>query len=227
MHTYKKDTRTVVCISNFEDFKDRESNFVQTFSFTDSCTKIKYSFSTRAYCAWNKMNQRCRNFKNTYNGFKSFQDFAEWCQTQPGYKLLDSENRYWALDKDILGLSVDQKIYSTESCCFIPQYLNKVLCASDSIRGDYPLGVSLLKNTGKFMSYCKTTGNGKREIFGYFTTPEEAHLHWQLGKIKAIKNAIHRYESENESSLRVIQALKLRIEILSSDIKLKRETIKI
>ena len=67
----------------------------------------------------------------------------------------------------------------------------------------------------------------KERYSGTSQPPEEAHLHWQLGKIKAIKNAIHRYESENESSLRVIQALKLRIEILSLDIKLKRETIKI
>lgn len=226
MRTYKKDTRVVVCTSNFGDFKDREGNFVQTFSFTDVDTKTKYNFSTRAYCAWNKMNQRCKSFKNTFNKFTSFQDFARWCQSQPGYKLLDSESRHWALDKDILALLIDQKIYSPESCCFIPQYLNKILCASDSIRGDYPLGVSLLKNTGKFMSYCKTNGNGEREIFGYFTTPEEAHLHWQFGKIKALKNAIHRYESENESSLRVIQALKLRIDAIRSDIKLKRETIK-
>lgn len=227
MRTYKKDTRTVVCTSNLGDFKDRDGNFVQTFSFTDMGTKTKYNFSTRAYSAWNKMVQRCKSFENTYNEFKSFQDFAEWCQSQTGYKLLDSENRHWALDKDILTPLADQKVYSPENCCFIPQYLNKVLCASDSIRGDYPLGVSLLKNTGKFMSYCKTTGNGEREIFGYFTTPQEAHLHWQLGKIKAIKNAIHRYESENESSLRVVQSLKLRIDVISSDINLKRETIKI
>ena len=236
MRTYKKDSRIVVSTQNLSDFTDRDGEFVKTFSFTDSHTDIKYNFSTRAYCVWSKINSRCKeggHYQNrnqsmlgTINNFPSFQDFAQWCQSQPGYNMVDSENRHWALDKDVIGrLYNNDKIYSKDNCCFIPQYINKILSLSTAIRGDLPIGVSLLKNTGKFMSYCKTTGDGKREIFGYFNSPQEAHQEWQIAKVRAIKNAILRYQREHEFNPCVVDALTVRIGRLERDIMQGMETV--
>lgn len=50
----------------------------------------------------------------------SFQNFAEWCQTQVGFG-----NKGWQLDKDLLKRG--NKDYSPEFCCFIPKSINASL----------------------------------------------------------------------------------------------------
>lgn len=229
----KKDTRKTVSIVNLPDFKDRDGFYIKTFSFTDTLSGVKHNYSTRAFSVWSKINSRClqgghyqtksASVCGATNAFKSFDFFAEWCSDQPGYLCKDAPGRYWSLDKDILGDG--DKIYSENSCCFIPQYLNKITGTSSAIRGEYPLGVSKVEYTGKFMSYCKTTGNGKREILGYFTEPMIAHHAWQEAKIRALRFAISRYIQEPEVNLRVIDSIETVITAIQTDMLVGRETV--
>jgi hypothetical protein len=82
---------------------------------------------TREYRLWQAMLARCyseylQERYPTYKGcavsenFKNFQYFAEWCNTQKGFSELG-----WHLDKDFIG---DGKLYSEDTCVFIPTYLN-------------------------------------------------------------------------------------------------------
>ncbi len=105
-----------------------------------------------------------------------FQDinlFVEWCLSQVGYGLPS-----YALDKDILFEG--NKIYSEETCVFVPKALNNFLTLNNINRGAYPIGVSLNKNTGRFVSQLKI--DGKLKFLGSFKNPNDAHLTYKKAK---------------------------------------------
>jgi hypothetical protein len=67
--------------------------------------------------------------------FKSFQFFAEWCQSQVGFGL-----RRYATDKDILFHK--NRVYSPQTVVFIPMELNAFLTDHARRRGVCPQGVA-------------------------------------------------------------------------------------
>ena len=89
----------------------------------------------------------------------------------------------WQLDKDILQKG--NKLYSKDTCCFVPQELNNLLIKSDNSRGEYPVGVCFHKPSGKFMAQLKV--NGKMKHLGRFTTPDEAFQAYKTAKEANIK----------------------------------------
>ena len=91
-----------------------------------------------AYNCWHRMIERCHNPKyqetcSTYIGcsicdeWKNFSNFFEW------YKVNYKDG--CELDKDILVKG--NKVYSPETCCFVPQEINKILLKGQKKRG-YP-----------------------------------------------------------------------------------------
>lgn len=154
----------------------------------------KYSISqnythTREFTLWKNMLRRCYNAKeqlksptylNCYvsENFKNFQFFAEWCNNQIGFGY-----KGWQLDKDILVRG--NRVYSEVTCCFVPRDINQLLTDAKSIRGEYPVGVSFDKRSGKFSAYmCK---HGKKVSLGQHLTPEAAHLAYVSGKEGFVK----------------------------------------
>ena len=86
----------------------------------------------RVYNIWKKVLQRCYSKeyhikKPTYIGcsvvkeWLNFQNFAKWYKKN--YKPETMEG--WHLDKDILVKG--NKIYSPETCCFVPADINSLL----------------------------------------------------------------------------------------------------
>ena len=83
---------------------------------------------TKEYSTWKSMINRCYNedyLKRypTYLGvlvedkWHNFQNFAEWCHNQKGFS-----QKGWHLDKDLL--SIGNKIYSEDTCVFVPCKIN-------------------------------------------------------------------------------------------------------
>lgn len=68
--------------------------------------------------------------------WKDFQNFAEWFEgvVESGYF-----HEGWHLDKDLLYKN--NKIYSPETCVFLPEDINKVLSIRAGSRGKFPLGL--------------------------------------------------------------------------------------
>lgn len=140
---------------------------------------------TKVYGVWSQMLQRCYSEKQqikqpTYVGcfidkrWHNFQVFAKWFE--------ENYKEGFALDKDILFKG--NKIYSPETCCFVPQELNNLIIKNDKRRGKYPLGVS--KNGSGFAARANINGEGIN--LGYFKTPEKAFEAYKKAKEKEIKD---------------------------------------
>ena len=119
------------------------------------------------------------------------------------------EKQDWSgkcLDKDIIVPG--SKLYSPETCAFVLPATNLFVIARDASRGEYPIGVHLLKRTGKYRASCGNPFTGKNEHLGYFSTPEEAHEAWRKRK-----HELAQLVANTESDPRVVEALKKRYSI--------------
>lgn len=170
--------------------------------------KQKLMWRCPFYTKWVSMIQRCYSVKHqerlpTYKGcvvvedWKTFSNFRSWMINQ------DWEGN--DLDKDIL--IKNNKVYSPETCVFIPQTVNKFLLDSGASRGNYPIGVSFNKKDGKFHSHCCNPFTKKYEYLGCFTCSNEAHLAWKSRKQKL---ALELADSVYVGDPRVKLALKTR-----------------
>ncbi len=135
------------------------------------------------YQTWVSMLKRCYSAKYhtrfpTYIGcavcddWLYFSNFKKWMEQQ--------DWRGKQLDKDLLVGG--NKVYSPNTCLFIPQRLNTTLTLRGKARGDYPIGTCYHKKNSVYLANCRD-GSGKRLYLGYHKTPQEAHRVWQLAKI--------------------------------------------
>ena len=155
----------------------------------------------KEYKLWVDMLLRCTpkfwGNRPTYAGttcsenFKSYTFFYEWCQEQVGFGRKDEKGKSWQLDKDLLIKS--NKVYSEDTCVFIPQRINKLLTKSNSARGEYPIGVSLKKSSNKYVANCRGLG-GKYLHLGLFTDVTEAFLAYKTFKESFIKGVANKYK---------------------------------
>lgn len=158
--------------------------------------------TVKEYRAWMNMLLRCTEKwwgkDKCYTGttcsenFKSYSFFYEWCNRQIGFKNKDSKGKGWQLDKDILIKG--NKLYSEDTCVFVPQRINKLLIKCDSSRGEYPLGVHWNKKLSKFSASCSSVDNG-REYLGLFNTQQEAFQVYKTFKEALIKKVAEGYKN--------------------------------
>ena len=113
----------------------------------------------------------------------NFQNFAEWCNSQDFLHYTNNTGKYYQLDKDILVKG--NKIYSPETCCFVPSQINSLFSHMKMSKGGFPVGVSFVKGRGKF--HAGYSNCGKLVNLGHFNTPEEAFLAYKKAKESHIK----------------------------------------
>ena len=106
---------------------------------------------TKCYKTWSHMLERCYdpyrlNEFPTYidcyvcEEWHNFQNFAKWYE-ENYYEVKEERMN---LDKDILIKG--NKIYSPETCIFVPQRINILFTKSDKTRGEYPIGIHKYSN---------------------------------------------------------------------------------
>lgn len=101
-----------------------------------------------------------------------FSNFRKWAIGQP-----------WEgnqLDKDILKQG--NKLYSPDTCIFIPQNLNTFLTDRAAKRGDHPIGVYFQKSAGKYKARCSNPFTGEYEYLGLYVDSSDAHEAWRKRK---------------------------------------------
>lgn len=159
----------------------------------------------KAYSVWKGMLQRCYDKKTlkkfpTYKGcvvckeWLCFQNFAEWFYLNyiEGY----------TLDKDILG---NGKLYSPETCCFVPNHINNIL--HKNIHNQSYLCIGVIEQDGRFRVRVNTLNKKKKHI-GYFNTEKEASIAYKKAKIKVIKEVVEFYKLDNIIHKALINKLK-------------------
>ena len=150
----------------------------------------------RVYHIWNNMLQRCynenlRSKHATYydcevaDDFKYYSKFKEWAEKQIGYA-----QEGWALDKDILVRG--NKVYSAETCAFVPNEINCLIHTGKSYRGLLPQGVVLSNNKKRYRA--RVSMGGKHKDQGTFDTPEEAFMKYKEVKEAYIKEVADKYK---------------------------------
>lgn len=152
---------------------------------------------TKAYNTWRGMLERCYDKKYqekmpTYIGcsvadeWLNFQVFAQWFEDNYNPETMQG----WHLDKDILVKG--NKVYSSETCCFVPQEINGIFTLRQNKRGDYPIGVLKIKNRYR----VKLNVRGEPKHIGYFHTPEEAFQAYKKVKEEWIKEVADKWKNE-------------------------------
>lgn len=163
---------------------------------------------TKAYLTWSNMIRRC--FSESYDkryqtykdctcseNFKHYEYFYEWCNKQVGF-----ENKDWHMDKDILIKG--NKIYSEDTCCFVPREINNLLTTRTRFRGEFPIGVHYSTDKKKFVAQI-SKNDGQRTHLGLFNTPEEAFYVYKDAKEAYIKEVAEKWK--NLIDARVYEAL--------------------
>ena len=152
---------------------------------------------TQASRMWKGMLNRCYNIKYlekkpTYKGcevcpeWHNFQNFAKW--HEDNYYEIEGQEMH--LDKDIL--TKGNRIYSPETCVFVPEAINSLLTKRQSCRGDLPIGVHFCSKGKKYIAQCGVSG--QRTYLGRFDSPMEAFNTYKAFKEKEIKRVADLYK---------------------------------
>ena len=218
--------RKRVCIGNVEDCKDGNGLWVKSYN-----PEPYVNYITRAAILWSGINKRCKvggseqarnpTYIGCTNGFKDFQEFAEWANAQYGYLHKEENGKFWQLDKD-LKVFVNKE-YSKDTCIFVPHRVNALLTASNATRGEFPIGVSWNIKNKKFQSRCKD-GCGKNKHLGYFDCALLAHQAWQQAKINLIRRVVVEDE-EIRNHLELVPILLAQAQRIEDDLNNGRETM--
>ena len=152
-----------------------------------------------SYSMWNKMIFRCYSPKSeiknpTYKNvtvceeWHNFQNFAKWYEENFPYHIKGIK---FQLDKDLLQYNVDNKIYSPQTCVFLPDKVNSFLSIgyTTKIKSEH-VGVNWHSRDNKYYVRCRDFLSNKVLNLGYYTNKEEAVKVYNKVKNKQINNVI-------------------------------------
>lgn len=178
---------------NIKDPFRKEFNGVGYFGVGPYSVPKRNKDMHQCYRKWRQMLIRCYDPENKhyhrYGGrgvvvceeWHNFQNFAHW------YFLNYKED--CSLDKDLTMPGA--LLYSPETCAFVPEEVNNLLCAANSIRGNLPVGVSFSVSKGQYRA--RVYKRGVEHTLGFFDTPEEAFNRYKEEKEAHIKEMADYY----------------------------------
>lgn len=152
---------------------------------------------TKCYSKWVSMINRCYNpyeinRNPTYKDcivcdeWHNFQNFAQWYE-ESYYEI---ENECMDLDKDILVKG--NKVYSPDTCVFVPHKINILFTKRCGSRGELPTGVTYNKDCNKFTS--RHGCNGENVNLGLFECEVDAFNSYKIAKERYIKGVADEYK---------------------------------
>lgn len=169
-----------------------------------------YNKRCDCYSHWSNMLRRCYDDdileKRPY--YKGCKVCDEWHTYSNFKKWFDVHGvKGWHLDKDVL--SKGNRLYSPNTCCFVPPQINSLLVNRRNFRGKYKIGVHKSKN-GRFLAFCSV--DSKEVKIGVFDTEIQAFDAYKNFKEKNIKRVADKWKDQLEP--KVYEALyKYKVEI--------------
>lgn len=154
----------------------------------------------KSYSVWKSILERCYS-KKTHKGrptyincniceeWKYYKNFKEWFNKH--YYEIEGENIQ--LDKDIL--IEGNKIYSPDTCIFVPRRINQMF---ETKQSNLPRGVYWSKSRNKYCARIRIykNGNSKGIDLGLFDTIEEAEKVYNNARSKVIKDTAEEYKNK-------------------------------
>ena len=151
--------------------------------------------TSKCYTSWQSMLARCYNEKsqvltknksyvecNVTEKWHNFQNFAQWFEENYNFETMQG----WCLDKDIIIKG--NKIYSPETCCFVPNEINTLFTKIHKI-DKLPTGVTDSKNNSYRVALPRSK-KGKR----CYKTVEEAFQAYKEVKEEYIKEVADKWK---------------------------------
>ena len=152
---------------------------------------------TKVYTRWKDMLRRCYDpkYQSTKPSYVGCVVCDEWLILSVFKEWFDDNHKEdHELDKDIL--SEGCKIYSPDTCSFVPKDVNVFLLDRGVSRKG---GLSGTKRHGnKFQATCHDPLSSKRLYIGTFSTPEEAHEAWKKKKHEFALTLCEEYPTMDE-----------------------------
>ena len=217
---YKNNKQVVIMFLNTGFIKEESMGVIRSGHIRDSSLPTTCGFGyidiegasthkhmTKEYQLWNNMINRCYNenchlsqptYKDCHvsEDWRYLSNFKEWCNRQIGFG-----NEGWELDKDILVKG--NKVYSEDTCCFVPNEINLLFTKADRIRGKYPVGIYEDKQAGKFK--VRISVEGKQKHVGRYYCEKEAFYAYKVAKGQYIKEVANKWNGQIDP--RVYEAL--------------------
>lgn len=154
-------------------------------------TSKKNNKHTKEYLVWRTMFVRCYSKKYieehpTYNNCEvckewyNFQIFAEWFN-----------NNYYQIDNEIIDLDKDFlssncKIYSPNTCIFLPQFINKAIVHSE---------INFSKPSKNNKYHARISKRNKQIHLGYYDKYEDAKEVYVNAKNEYIQELANQYKA--------------------------------
>lgn len=147
-----------------------------------------------AYRKWMCMIRRCYDVK-----------YQESHQTYVGCTVCDdwltfSNFESWFRKNNVVGYHLDKdikvkgnKVYSPDTCIFIPRSLNNIFCTHASSNGLLPVGVSVDNRDGRFKA--EVSIDGKKKHLGCFANKELASHAYLMAKNDEITRKCKQFKS--------------------------------
>lgn len=138
---------------------------------------------------WTSMNSRCKNasYSNSLSAYvgcsvcdewEDYKNFEKWCFEN----LYNCNGEKLELDKDLLVKG--NKIYSPNTCCFLPKRINVLITSRRAYKNGLPPGVTCpgtrsdtyIVNTKLGEQRIYKSFEDKNAAFNYFKQKKEAHI---------------------------------------------------
>ena len=167
----------------------------------NNVTKIN-GVTTKLYNVWCGMLERCysETFHEIYPSYKDCCVADEWLYLD-NFKVWFEEHYLEGLDLDKDLLVDGNKIYSPETCVFVPPTLNNLIKYNKTLK-KRDLPTSVTEYSGKFYSYTSD-----KQCLGGFYTPNEAFMVYKEWKESKIKSLAGKYYTSGDIPKKLYEVL--------------------
>ena len=150
----------------------------------------------KIYKQWYNMIERCYNEKfhqrqPTYIDCYVSDDFKDYSKWRDWFDNYQYKHDGWHMDKDLLFKG--NKVYSENTCIFIPREINQVLVKRTASRGECLIGVYWCSTNKTFVATVSKSKRGS-EYLGSFNTEIEAFNAYKGAKEEYLKELADKYK---------------------------------